>query len=284
LKTALNVKPQLELPARPTSMWPTDVWGFLTLGWLLLIHLTALVGLILRPLPGWNVFGVFVLLSFLGGTSTVICYHRELAHRSLTLHPVVRAVMIFLAMLNGAAPPGSWVPTHRLHHAETDTPDDPSSPVWRGMWFAHVAWHWQADNGLREPYARDLARFSLGTWNRLLIPMFAIAYFGGALWSLTAFFWLGAIRMTFAFHATSLINSACHTEPGIELGEDSSRNLWWVGVTIFFLGENWHRNHHLFPRSARMGLRWWQPDVGYWLICGLARLGLASEVQSAGKA
>ena len=280
MKIALSESPQFA--PTPHTLWPTEIWGFLTFGWLALIHLTALVGLIACPFPGWKVLGVFVLLAFLGGTSTVICYHRALAHRSLTLHPVLRNVMIFFAMLNGAAPPGSWVPTHRLHHAETDTPSDPSSPVWRGLWFAHVAWLWQADSEMRAPYARDLRQFSLGIWNKLLIPMFALAYFGGALWSLPAFFWLGAIRMTFAFHATSLINSACHTEPGVALGEDSSRNLWWVGLTIFFLGENWHRNHHRFPLSARMGLHWWQPDVGYWLIRRLEKLGLASEVRSSG--
>ena len=31
--------------------------------------------------------------------------------------------------------------------------------------------------------------------------------------------------------------------------------------------------------SARHGLSWWQPDVSYWVIRGLALLGLAWDVK-----
>jgi fatty-acid desaturase len=47
----------------------------------------------------------------------------------------------------------------------------------------------------------------------------------------------------------------------------------------FFQGENWHRNHHARPGSARLGLTWRQPDVGYVMICVLENIGLASEVR-----
>jgi len=265
------------------AMWPREFWGFLIFVWLLITHLTAAAGLVMYPVPGLRLLSAFTALAFLGGVGTAICYHRALAHRSVRLHPTVRTVMIFFAMLNGAAPPGSWVPTHRLHHARTDTPDDPSSPVWRGLWWAHVAWHWQADNPLRARYMADLRDFSLGIWNGLLIPMFLLAYFGGACFGPTAFFWLGAIRLVFAFHATSLVNSVCHTERGVPPGKDSSRNVWWVGLMIFFLGEHWHRNHHAYPSSARMGLSWRQPDLGYLLILGLETVGLATDVRRFGR-
>ena len=247
--------------------------------WVLAIHLTAFVGLVLYPLPGWRLLLIFAVLAFLGGAGTTICYHRELAHRSLTLNPVVRGFLIALSMLNGAAPPGSWVPTHRLHHATTDTPEDPSSPAWGGMWWAQVAWHWQANIPARANYGRDLNKFSLGIWARLLKPIFLLAYFAGALLGPAGFFWLGAIRLVFVFHATSFVNSVCHTDPEMGPGMDFSRNVAWVALTQFCLGENWHRNHHNFPHSARLGLSWWQPDMGYALIVGLEKLGLASEVR-----
>jgi stearoyl-CoA desaturase (delta-9 desaturase) len=260
-------------------MWPKDFWGFLIFAWLVVIHVTAVVGLLTYPLPGWRILFAFTALAFLGAVGTVICYHRELAHKALKLNPAVRALMIFFAMLNGAAPPESWVSTHRLHHARADTPDDPSSPIWRGLWWAHVAWHWQTANPLRERYARSLRNLHLSIWNQLLIPMFLLAYFGGAYWSAAAFFWLGANRLVFAFHATSFVNSVCHTQQGVTLGGDCSRNVWWVGLMIFFLGENWHRNHHASPSSVRMGLSWREPDLGYQLILGLEKLGLATVVR-----
>jgi stearoyl-CoA desaturase (delta-9 desaturase) len=231
------------------------------------------------PLPGWHLLFASYAITFLGAIGTAICYHRELAHQALKLRPAIRTLMIFFAMLNGAAPPESWVTTHRLHHARTDTLDDPSSPVWRGLWWAHVAWHWQPDNPLRRKYAWGLQGYQLGIWNQLLIPMFVLAYFGGAYWGPAAFFWLGGIRLVFAFHATSFVNSVCHAQHGVVKGEDCSRNVWWVGLMIFFLGEHWHRNHHASPSSARMGQNWRQPDLGYQLILGLKKLGLATDVR-----
>jgi stearoyl-CoA desaturase (Delta-9 desaturase) len=45
------------------------------------------------------------------------------------------------------------------------------------------------------------------------------------------------------------------------------------------MGEGWHNNHHAFPTSARHGLWWWQLDVSYWVIRGLALVGLAWKVK-----
>ena len=94
-----------------------------------------------------------------------------------------------------------------------------------------------------------------------------------------AFFWMGAIRLVFALHAQCFVNSVCHTEPGVSPGEDSSRNVTWLGVMQFCQGENWHRNHHARPGIARLGWNWRQPDVGYLAICLLEKIGLATDVR-----
>ena len=41
------------------------------------------------------------------------------------------------------------------------------------------------------------------------------------------------------------------------------------------MGESWHNNHHAFPGSAKLGLEPGQWDPGWWVLCGLAYLGLA---------
>jgi stearoyl-CoA desaturase (delta-9 desaturase) len=94
-----------------------------------------------------------------------------------------------------------------------------------------------------------------------------------------AFFWLGAIRLCFALHAQCFVNSVCHTEPGIMVGEDSSRNVKWLALMHLLQGENWHRNHHARPGSARLGWNWRQPDAGYVVILALEKLGLATDVR-----
>jgi fatty-acid desaturase len=272
-----------ETPQRRVSFWPTGLAGFLTFGWLVTIHATAAIGLLLYPLPGLHLLLAFMLISFLGGVSTTVCYHRALAHRSVKLNRAVRTLFILAAMLSGQTPPRGWVATHRLHHATADTPADPSSPVWRGLWFAHIGWHWQADKRMRASYASDLSRIEWRIWDLLLPSIFVVSFFGGALITQAAFFWLGAIRLVFVFHTTSVVNSICHTQSGVAPGEDCSRNVWWVAPMQFLLGENWHRNHHRSPSSARFGLSWRQPDLGFLAIVCLERLGLASDVRRPGR-
>ena len=44
-----------------------------------LIHLLAIIGLILFPLPSLKVLGVALLLAVLGGLGITVCHHRVLA-------------------------------------------------------------------------------------------------------------------------------------------------------------------------------------------------------------
>jgi stearoyl-CoA desaturase (delta-9 desaturase) len=79
-------------------------------------------------------------------------------------------------------------------------------------------------------------------------------------------------------HATWAVNSVCHLWGSRPYRSgDESRNNAVVGLLA--MGEGWHNNHHAFPTSARHGLRWWQIDLGYYLIRLLERIGLAWKVR-----
>jgi fatty-acid desaturase len=251
----------------------------MVLPWFILIHLTAVVGLILSPLPGWRVFLGALVLAWMGGIGTTVCYHRALAHRALRLSPVARVILIFFAMFNGSGSPVTWVASHRKHHAYTDTSGDVSSPALHGFWWAHLRWLWQAEAPSIPRFCPDLDHSSYRMWRPMQPAILALSYFGGLYFSLAAFFWLGAIRLVFSLHAVCFVNSVCHSEPYTPTGEDSSRNISWLAVMHFFQGENWHRNHHERPGSARLGRTWRQPDLGYIFICGLERIGLVSDVR-----
>jgi stearoyl-CoA desaturase (delta-9 desaturase) len=74
------------------------------------------------------------------------------------------------------------------------------------------------------------------------------------------------------------VNSVCHVWGTTPFRvPDQSRNNFLVAVPAS--GEGWHNNHHAFPYSARHGLRWWQLDLNYLLIRGLALVGLAWDVK-----
>ncbi len=259
--------------------WHVREGQFVVLFWIVLIHITAAIGLILYPWPGWPIFLTAATLTWLGGLGTTVCYHRTLAHRSLQLHPVVRELLIFFAMFNGSGEPRSWTANHRLHHANADSIADVSSPRIGGFWWAHLRWLWQATPASPQRYCPELTIGTYRVWTLLHIPLVAVSYLCGGAIGAAAFFWLGAIRLVFALHGQAFVNSVCHLGVGGQPGDDSSKNVYWLGLWHLFQGENWHHNHHARPGSARLGCTPRQVDVGWWVIVGLERLGLATEVR-----
>ncbi|MBI3302703.1 MAG: fatty acid desaturase [Deltaproteobacteria bacterium] len=259
--------------------WRAAAGQRMTLVWIVLIHVTAVVGVVVCPLPGWPLFLMAGVLTWVGGLGTTVCYHRALAHRALRLHPVVREVLTFFAMFNGSGAPLTWTANHRLHHATADTPEDVSSPRVGGFWWAHLRWLWQAGHATPVRYCPDLSSAGYRVWTYLQIPLLAFSFLGGLVFGPAAFFWLGAIRLLFALHGQCFVNSVCHLRPGTQPGQDSSQNVPWLALWHCFQGENWHRNHHARPGSARFGWTAAQLDLGWWVIVGLERLGLATEVR-----
>jgi sn-1 stearoyl-lipid 9-desaturase len=246
--------------------------------WIVLIHVGAVVGLVLTPLPGWPVFLVAAGLHFLGGLGTTVCYHRAITHKALKLHPVVRNVLTFFALMNGSGSPLSWAAYHRMHHAKSDTPEDISSPRVGGFWWSHLRWLWQVGSAPIAKYCKDIDTPAYRFWTRIQLPLVVLAFFGGLPFGLAAFFWIGPIRLTFALHAQCFVNSVCHMR---EAGPDeaTAKNVLWLSLMHFFQGENWHQNHHDRPGSARLGWKPLQLDVGWYTILLLEKLGLATNVR-----
>ncbi len=177
---------------------PSSARDLSILLWVCLIHITAAIGLVLYPIPGWRVLLGAIALVFIGGLGTTVGYHRAITHRALTLNPWARGVLIFFAMFNGSGAPTTWAAGHRLHHAKADTPDDISSPIWGGFWWAHLRWLWQAGEMPVDRYCPDLSGVSYRAWRWFQTPILALSYLGGLYFSPAAFFWLGAIRLCFA--------------------------------------------------------------------------------------
>src|ERR671928_705738 len=66
--------------------------------------------------------------------ATTVYLHRVLAHRSLTVRPAVALVFRLTIWIMTGISPRAWVAVHRRHHAFSDTPQDPHSPVILGFW------------------------------------------------------------------------------------------------------------------------------------------------------
>ncbi|MBI4455360.1 MAG: acyl-CoA desaturase [Acidobacteria bacterium] len=246
--------------------------------YLVAIHALAIVGLILFPLPGLPVFGMALLFTALGGLGTTVCYHRMLAHRTLKLNHFTEHLLIFWAMFNGSGAPTSWVAYHRLHHSHADTVADISSPQQGGFWWAHLRWLYQSAPADPAKWCRELNHGAYKVWMYAQVPLILLSLFCGLALGWQGFFWLGAIRLVYSLHMQCFVNSLTHL--GHSDQGDFSRNVWWLGpLQLTAWGENWHKNHHSNPGSARLGLRWWQTDVGWYFIYALEAVGLATHVK-----
>jgi fatty-acid desaturase len=246
--------------------------------YLLLIHILAVVGLILYPLPDIKILGLAILFTALGGFGTTIVYHRMLAHRTLKVNKIIEHMLIFWAMFNGAGAPASWVAYHRLHHARTDTPEDISSPKQGGFWWAHLRWLYQSPRADRKHWCPELTRRQYRIWTIAEVPVILLSLFCGLALGWQGFFWLGAIRLVYSLHMKCFVNRVTHL--GYSEEGNSSKNVWWLGpLQLTAWGENWYRNHHDNAGSARFGLRWWQTDIGWYAICALEAVGLAGRVK-----
>lgn len=259
--------------------WKTAAGDRATFYYVLTIHILAAIGLAFFVTPGWRVITATVALAWMGALGVTVCYHRALSHTALRLNPVVKHILIFFAMFNGSGSPDSWTANHRQHHSKVETAEDISSPWIGGFWWAHLRWLWQAGNVPLSRWCPDLDKPEYRFWNRMQIPLLAVSLFGGLAFGVPAFFWLGPMRLVASLHAQCFVNSIAHMREARQPGEDSSQNIAWLGPIHFFQGENWHRNHHAVPSSARFGWTRWQLDFGWYVIVLLEKVGLAKSVK-----
>jgi len=241
--------------------------------------------------PGWGGLALYLLVATQLTIFSVTLYlHRSQAHRGVDFHPVVSHFFRFWSWLTTSMITREWVAIHRKHHAHCETEQDPHSPVvkgigkvfWRGVELYCEA---RADRASIEKYGKgcpdDWIERHLYTPHAtmgptlLLFLSFALFGFAGvAVW---------AIQMLWIpFWAAGVVNGLGHWwgYRNFET-DDTATNLTPWGVWIG--GEELHNNHHAFPSSAKFALRRWELDIGWAVIRGLERLGLAKVLRTAPK-
>ena len=267
----------------------------------------------IAPLAGvafaiWRLWGVGIsgldfglLIGFYVATVLGISvgFHRLFTHRSFH---AVKPVRVALATLGSMSVQGAvidWCATHRRHHAFADQYGDPHSPhlataagvkgVLAGLWHAHMGWLLSSEKSDPNEWAPDLvADRAIARVNRafpwltlatfLLPPIIGLAVTGTLAGMVTAFVWGSLVRIFLLHHMTWSINSICHFYGKEQYrARDESKNVWPMSLISF--GESWHNNHHAFPWSARLGLRGWQIDLGWWTIRFMRAVRLVQRVK-----
>lgn len=225
-------------------------------------------------------------------------FHRLFSHRSYRAHPVVRVILAILGSMAFQGPVIWWAATHRRHHTYSDKPGDPHSPhlhgrLMQGLFHAHMGWLFVPSSTRAagwDRYAEDLYRdralFKVHTmYFHWLIAGFVIPGIIAGLvtrtvsGALLGVLWGGFVRIFIMNHVFYwCINSVTHAFGTRPLrSEDMSTNNIWLAIPT--LGQSWHNNHHAFPSSAMMALRWFEFDIGGWVIRALEKVGLVWDVK-----
>jgi fatty-acid desaturase len=239
--------------------------------------------------PSW----VELLLITLGLThvtivSVTVYLHRYSAHRSLDLHPAVQHFFRFWLWITTGMNTRAWTAIHRKHHARCETEADPHSPqvlgIGKVLGEGAELYAAEAGNGeTLEQYGAGCpddwmernvySRFqNQGIYVMMAINLLCFGPIGLTVW---------AIQMIWIpLFAAGVINGVGHYW-GYRNFEcaDASRNILPWGVLIG--GEELHNNHHTYPNSAKLSVRGFEFDVGWFWIRVLETLRLAKVKRTA---
>jgi len=236
----------------------------------------------------WAYLGLWAASHFLRAVGLTLCFHRHMAHRAFKMNRAARFVWAFIGTSAMQKGPLWWAGHHVNHHKYADRDGDPHSPMVSGVYYAHVGWFLNDTKydsvESNNPVIRDFSKApELALLDRFfyvppLLLALGLVLAGGLPWLAWGFC---LPTMTLA-HATFCINSVNHMfgSRRFETVDESRNNA----LTAFFaVGEGWHNNHHRYQRAARNGFYWWEFDPTWYIIRGMAALGIAWDLQAVPK-
>ena len=243
------------------------------------VHLAC--GLAFLTQPGWIELGLLVGVFAVRMFAVTAGYHRYFSHRTFRTGRVFQFLLAALAVTSVQKGVLWWAAHHRDHHRFSDTPRDVHSPVQRGFWWSHVGWILSTQHGGTDTERiKDFNRFPelrwLERWH--LLPFITLCVVAFALGGLSWLVWGCFMSTVVLWHATFAINSLAHVAGRRRYPTpDQSRNNW--ALALLTGGEGWHNNHHYFPGSTRQGFFWWEVDFTYYVLRGLAAIGVVSDLR-----
>jgi len=235
--------------------------------------------------------GAMVLYTLIATHVTIVTVtvflHRHSAHRSLDLHPALKHFFRFWLWLTTGMTTKAWTAIHRKHHADCETPEDPHSPQIFGLrkvFFQGAELYREAG---RKP--EILSRYGKGTpddWLErhvytphsamgvavmLVIDVALFGFAGLTVWAVQMM-WIPVL-------AAGVINGIGHYW-GYRNFEcpDAATNIVPWGILIG--GEELHNNHHTYPNSAKLSVKPWEFDIGWFWIRLFETFGLAKPLST----
>jgi stearoyl-CoA desaturase (delta-9 desaturase) len=246
-----------------------------------LVHIAALVGVCVL---GWSWKGFLLALAlyYVRMFGVTAGYHRYFSHRTFRTS---RAMQLFFAVLaESSAQKGVlwWAAHHRAHHKFSDQPGDIHSAKRDGFWWSHLGWiiaHQYEETDFSK--IKDFAGYPELRWlnRRFLVPPTVLGIglvLVGGWWALV---WGMFVSTVMLWHGTFTINSLAHLFGRRRYATtDDSRNSFLLALIT--MGEGWHNNHHYYQRAANQGFFWWEIDLTYYVLRGMAAVGLIWDLHT----
>lgn len=260
---------------------------------------------------GYIEVGLMFLMQAIAVTGIELGFHRLFAHNSYTPKRWLKIALAGMGSMAFQGPVIWWAAIHRRHHVFSDRPNDPHSmyimpdgrkqynkgfwQMFRGFIHAHVGWTWVPDS-VRPPgwgrYVRDLYRdpdlfkihvnyFYFLAAGFVIPGLIAAVYYGSFKGFILGALWGGLVRIFVMNHLTYwTINTVSHSI-GARPYEtaDYSTNSIPILFALPTFGQSYHNNHHAFPYSAVMSHRWYEFDIGAYVLYALRALGQVSDMR-----
>jgi len=206
-----------------------------------------------------------------------VFHHRYAAHAMFSMSKGWERVFYigcFLTQGSSYISAGTYGLMHRLHHAHTDTEEDPHSPSNTPNVFAMM---WETRNNYINLYtgkttADDKYKKGLPEWaafdkivhNWIMRVIWIAVYIAIYAYLATAWWMFLFLPLTIAMGSFQgvAVNWWAHRF-GYENFKmnNTSKNI--LPFDIIFWGEAYHNNHHKHPTTPNNATRWFEWDMGY---------------------
>lgn len=262
------------------------IWEPVRSLWFSAMALGAVVG-------GALTFSWSAFLLFLGSTATVLLLghsvgmHRKLIHDSFQCPKWLEYLLVYCGVQVGLSGPIGLVRTHDLRDYAQRLPDCHDFLAHRQSFLVDAWWQLHCELRLDHPPMIEIEaqiahdpfyRFLQRTWMWQHLPV-ALLFFAIGGWGFV--FWGVCARVTAGVFGHWLIGYFAHNHGGqhYEVRGAAVQGYNVRFASLLTMGESWHNNHHAFPGSARLGLHQGEWDPGWWLLCGLRKVGLISNLR-----
>jgi len=206
--------------------------------------------------------------------------HRYAAHNQFSMSKGwEKYFFIFTWLTQGSSylSPYAYGILHRLHHAHTDTENDPHSPSYEKGLFSLMFKTWKIYSGINEGTYPVDAKYKVGlpmwrSFDRIfgsnLSRLLWVVVYVGFYWQFATEWWMWLfipIHCLMGPIHGAIINYFAHKYGyrNFEM-KDTSRNF--LPVDVLMMGESYHNNHHKYMGRPNFGFRWFEIDPTYPII------------------